>query len=107
MDADTKRLTRSQPFTCWVRLPKRKASSSIVVHLRFSFSLLSFQLVLTSWNTGEEEHWVVNKPKARIKGRSRSRYRLSIRRGAPRYKRAAKCLSAFMAGTGCSPKFVR
>src|SRR5438093_1427230 len=42
MDADRKRLTRGQPFTRWVRVPKRNASSSTVVHLRFSFSSLGF-----------------------------------------------------------------
>src|SRR6266404_8399348 len=41
MDADSKRLTRSRLFTCWLRVPKRNASSSIVVHLRFSFSSFS------------------------------------------------------------------
>src|SRR5438093_12490904 len=49
MDADRKRLTGSQPFTRWVGIPKRNASSSIVaclfgrqVHLRFSFSSFTF-----------------------------------------------------------------
>src|SRR5439155_16770011 len=42
MDADRKRLTRSQPFTRCVRVPNRTASSSIVVHPRFSFSSFSF-----------------------------------------------------------------
>ena len=42
MDADRKRLTRSQPSISWVSVPKRSASLSIVVHLRFSFSSFSF-----------------------------------------------------------------
>src|SRR5712675_879550 len=41
MNDDRRRLTRSQPFTRWVRVPKRNASSSILVHLRFSFSSFS------------------------------------------------------------------
>src|SRR5437867_13381340 len=35
MDADRKRLTQCQPFTRWVKCPKRNASPSIVVHLWF------------------------------------------------------------------------